>query len=966
MSLINSSFEQAPDGHHAHVYTPNGNYDPDTEEAVYPCAMYEVDRGEIQSPPGWNVWYLHDRHNPPPWDPTANEGYAEPEVRPAPHEHRSHSGLYGQLMFTFFRANCGGYWQQVTVNPDDELEFYFYAHAWSSNEDNSDCSSDVGCGPHYWLEGEATNIGQRNVTFWAGIDPTGGTDPIAPTVIWGQGIHSYNRHHKVPSVVAVAQSNTVTIFVKQRFMWRFKHSDGYIDDATITGISSGLPNELWIPNGSKLSLHGIGEGPAIVEWLTPLLESGFAPRSIKGIVDVNWFKKVKAISPETLTVARFIDGKSCEVDNECPPLDGNLKETAQKVMDCTFRRLGDNQEFTDYLEVTNELDPPGIDGHLRYAEFFVHCMDIAESRGQKLVLFSYSMGVPELEEWQAITASGFFARAKVGGHALALHEYANPIQNGFGLPLPGQPTYPDRGIFCCRYRWLYEDILKPRDEVIPLFITETNWATPMERLSLNEWLAGMEWYDNRLREDYYVLGAHIFTVTGIPVWEDYDIQPFLNRLVTYQLAIKDEVNAMPELSPEPPMECLGQPREDYMRTYHLLPGHAPLTDFLEVAELAYPNRATVGFSADDAMIGALSNKTAILWNISQTKQQAYIDFRDEHYPNTKIEFRKLNETEPPLPNITSIEGVHSAPVLFPSPSIDVVLSRIARLDLHWYKVLYSGEDSTKELIERLVANNVEPIIRLFIQQQFPGRIPQQVLDAWVTPLIKQGAQYIEIGNEPNLSGEWKAGYTPTWQDDALVRQVAADWWTDAQYVVSLGGKPGLMALAPTERNGIHPTASSVMWNTKIINWLAANHYEQAYQWLKDGTLWIAVHVSDFGRPFDYNPYQDWGIDDMCLRGYEWLWQKIATTFNGVTPIMASTEGGVFSPIHLRYLGWPSPYSDSEWGQRVWDAFKFLDAANKLSTVTMWTMTDEGVADHNWLGCGWYDRYGNSRSPVLMK
>jgi hypothetical protein len=94
-------------------------------------------------------------------------------------------------------------------------------------------------------------------------------------------------------------------------------------------------------------------------------------------------------------------------------------------------------------------------------------MDIADREGYHLGLFSYSLGVPEWEEMRAVVETGVFGQAKAGGHALALHEYAYPMNKWFGGPLPGRPTYPTRGPPACRYRWWYEDFLVPRDEVIP-------------------------------------------------------------------------------------------------------------------------------------------------------------------------------------------------------------------------------------------------------------------------------------------------------------------------------------------------------------------------------------------------------------------------------------------------------------------------------------------------------------------
>ena len=181
------------------------------------------------------------------------------------------------------------------------------------------------------------------------------------------------------------------------------------------------------------------------------------------------------------------------------------------------------------------------------------CMDIAEANGYKLALFSYSMGVPEIYEWQAIAETGVFARAQQGGHILSLHEYSwfeSPMDALWGEPLPqypGQdpndpalPRYADRGIVTGRYRHLYRDILIPRGEVIPLAITEANLMIYDRATRDPIFLEEMAWYDDRLREDDYVLGMAIFTLGGGSGWDTFDYSQFLPALADRVIALKDE------------------------------------------------------------------------------------------------------------------------------------------------------------------------------------------------------------------------------------------------------------------------------------------------------------------------------------------------------------------------------------------------------------------------------------------
>lgn len=87
------------------------------------------------------------------------------------------------------------------------------------------------------------------------------------------------------------------------------------------------------------------------------------------------------------------------------------------------------------------------------------------------------------------------------------------------------------------------------------------------------------------------------------------------------------------------MSTKGAPRVQYSRVYHLLPQNATLDQFVQVCRVAYPKRQTVGFSADDAGIGNLEDKTVVLWGILAKDQPAYQSFFEQHYPGTKLEFR---------------------------------------------------------------------------------------------------------------------------------------------------------------------------------------------------------------------------------------------------------------------------------------------------------------------------------------
>ncbi|MGC9520447.1 MAG: DUF5107 domain-containing protein, partial [Anaerolineae bacterium] len=299
------------------------------------------------------------------------------------------------------------------------------------------------------------------------------------------------------------------------------------------------------PDGpSKIGVHAIGEGGTL-ELVQQVSDAGGHVAVVKGL-SFGYLCDVKRISPETITVGRWSSHEWEAVLTE-----GDPAEQAREHMDEHMRHWAEYKSCVDYWEVLNEVDPRTVAGHVWLGEFFKAAMDIAEANGYKLALFSYSMGVPELYEWEAIAETGVFARAKAGGHILSLHEYGGPLMSDrWGEPMPqhpGQslddpsiPLYPDRGVLAGRYRHLYRDILIPRGEVIPLIITEANVAIDDPETRGEVFLEEIAWYDDRLREDDYVLGMTIFTLGGMGGWDDFDYQEFLPELAERIIALRDE------------------------------------------------------------------------------------------------------------------------------------------------------------------------------------------------------------------------------------------------------------------------------------------------------------------------------------------------------------------------------------------------------------------------------------------
>lgn len=96
----------------------------------------------------------------------------------------------------------------------------------------------------------------------------------------------------------------------------------------------------------------------------------------------------------------------------------------------------------------------------------------------------------------------------------------------------------------------------------------------------------------------------------------------------------------------------GDPREQYQRVFNVAPQGATKEQWQEILNAAYTNKQTVGGSYDDAGIGNLNSRTAVLWGIEPSKRQSFLDFFNQYYPGVVVQFQNFSGgviTPPPNP-----------------------------------------------------------------------------------------------------------------------------------------------------------------------------------------------------------------------------------------------------------------------------------------------------------------------------
>ncbi len=535
----------------------NGGFEADWtyDGGIHRAAVYREDgraheenRDGIETPPGWLTWF---RYTPRTWEEPGVQG-----VSAAEEPRRVHGGPGALRISVNYRTYDAGLLQQVDVEPGTQVSVSAWAHAWSNRHDGPHTddplwSEGPGLECGFQLEGEASDDDWRNFTFWVGIDPTGGVDPQADAVEWGVGAHIYNCFHQVPPVEVEAQSRRVTVFLRTRTLWPFKHNHAYWDQVVLTGTDEdgGEPGWLYpmIDRGGRIGVHSIvaNEVRAFSE---DLVAGGTRFPVVKAVDNPGWLAGIKESSPETITLARVHD-RELEACPEVEDPNTDLDEMANGLLSFILNELTKDARMrgvVEYWEVANEPDPPGTEGYRRLAELMIKCMEKAERYGLKLALFSLNAGTPEWDQMEAMVETGVFARAQEGGHILALHEgtfETHDPKDGWGGLIPGAPEGVDgAGSMNFRYRYLYH-LLEQRDEVIPLVVSE--WYCGDEAAASTETLVdALRWYDGEASRDYYFWATCPFTLGPTQGWEHTDYERVYPGLVEYMIEVRDRENGL--------------------------------------------------------------------------------------------------------------------------------------------------------------------------------------------------------------------------------------------------------------------------------------------------------------------------------------------------------------------------------------------------------------------------------------
>jgi len=205
---------------------------------------------QLQMPVGWTPWWADNSAGDPDW---ANH---RPEWKPAEgiyYPTRVHSGERAIQWFKSYATFWAGAYQQVNVPENAQLRFSAYGFGWSC--DDWDLCSD------------ASSHNPANMRMRIGIDPTGGTNPWSPSIVWSPTASPVWAWEYF-QVEAAAQGGTVTVFLYSNPDWPRQNQDSYFDDASLVVIGD-APPPTSEPGTPAPNPQQPAPAPIVVETATP-------------------------------------------------------------------------------------------------------------------------------------------------------------------------------------------------------------------------------------------------------------------------------------------------------------------------------------------------------------------------------------------------------------------------------------------------------------------------------------------------------------------------------------------------------------------------------------------------------------------------------------------------------------------------------------------------------------------------
>jgi LysM repeat protein len=226
-------------------------------------------RANPQVANGWELWFAAGNDAPeyqlsPYYLPStaANSAGIIPRVR---------SGNASQIYYSWlYESHDAGIYQRVTGIPSGaELRFSIYGYVFSNNLSDLNVSEEPG-----------------NVAFRVGIDPTGGTDPFASSVVYNEPLFAYDAFREY-NVIAKAQGTTVTVFVRTTLSEPVQNTVIYLDDAVLNVTPESQPQATNTATTRPTNTTAPTNTPRPTNTSVPLVTATNTPRPTNTVAPTN-------------------------------------------------------------------------------------------------------------------------------------------------------------------------------------------------------------------------------------------------------------------------------------------------------------------------------------------------------------------------------------------------------------------------------------------------------------------------------------------------------------------------------------------------------------------------------------------------------------------------------------------------------------------------------------------------------
>lgn len=138
-------------------------------------------------------------------------------------ENRVLTGTRSQMWRTSYSSAFAGVFQRVPIQADATVRLSAWTYGWSSTGDDPTVSQNAA-----WMR-------QR-----IGIDPTGGTDPNSPDIIWSPAAQYIDTWGEL-AIEATATSDHVTVYLSAYPNFVLPNNEVYFDNAQLTLVAFDLP-----------------------------------------------------------------------------------------------------------------------------------------------------------------------------------------------------------------------------------------------------------------------------------------------------------------------------------------------------------------------------------------------------------------------------------------------------------------------------------------------------------------------------------------------------------------------------------------------------------------------------------------------------------------------------------------------------------------------------------------------------